>query len=120
MYRDLRRDGNRLLATEFPTHLEHTVCIATAHSAKDAERVYRAVLTHGELVHTLETVLDHYELSGDHCHAGSPYPGDCIACNARLTLAKAKGEREWTTSELQTAEMRGLQCYAQRRNRGAR
>lgn len=49
----------------------------------------------------LSALLEHHaRLAGrDHSHAGGPYPGDCIVCNARLALAVAEG-RDPSTVDL--------------------
>lgn len=54
----------------------------------------------------LDNLLTHYEMSGNnHVHEGAPFPGDCVACAARIALAIAEGRDLPTTNELARAEL---------------
>jgi len=54
---------------------------------------------------SLDNLLKHYEMSGHHVHEGGSFPGDCVACNARIALAVAEGRDLPSKTELARAEL---------------
>ena len=44
-----------------------------------------------QLLSALKALLAVYEITGDHKHALGSDPGDCVACEARAAIARAKG-----------------------------
>lgn len=53
----------------------------------------------------LDNLLKLYETTGDHEHTEGMFPGDCIACEARIALALVEGREIPSKTELARAEL---------------
>lgn len=64
---------------------------------------------YGPMIARIATALDSllrlYEMLGDHNHSQGSFPGDCVACAARVALAVAEGKEIPSKTELARAEL---------------